>query len=153
MPLESGAMIPFRGTAEIVGRLDLPAASSVLLVETPAELESMLIGAAAPGAFVRSSEAKHVRSIKETFDLMVLWQESRVGSRALFEAAVKRLAPEGRLWVVTAMRKVSGPRTPAIHRLEESDLAKAFAKDGLIRDRVARLSAWHEAFRFVRRKA
>jgi hypothetical protein len=107
MPLESGAMIPFRGTAEIVGRLDLPAASSVLLVETPAELESMLIGAAAPGAFVRSSEAKHVRSIKETFDLMVLWQESRVGSRALFEAAVKRLAPEGRLWVVTAMRKVS----------------------------------------------
>jgi hypothetical protein len=144
-------MIPFRGSAEIAGRLELPVASRVLLVETPVELESMLIAAAAPGASVRSSEAKHVRSIKETFDLILLWQESRVGSRALFEAAVKRLEPEGRLWVVTAMKKVTGPRTPAIHRLEPGDLTKAFAKDGLVRDREARLSAWHEAHRFVRK--
>jgi hypothetical protein len=93
-----------------------------------------------------------VRSIKETFDCILLWQESRVGSRALFEAAVKRLEPEGRLWIVTAMRKVKGPRTPSIHRLVESDLVKAFAKDGLVRDREARLSAWHEAYRFVRKK-
>jgi len=66
----------------------------------------------------------------------------------VFDAALKKLAPEGRLWVVTALRKVSGPRTPAIHRMELGDLKKAFEKEGLVNDREARLSAWHVAYRF-----
>jgi hypothetical protein len=141
-------MIPFRGAAEITGRLELAAASAVLLVDPPPELEQMLTAAAFPEQSVRSSEARHVRSIKEGFDLILLWQESRVGSRSVFDAALKRLSPDGRLWVVTALRKVSGPTTPAIHRIELADLKKAFEKEGLVHDREARLSAWHVAYRF-----
>ena len=110
----------------------------------------MLTAAASPEQSLRSEEPRYVRSIKEKFDFILLWQESRVGSRAVFEAAVKQLEPGGRLWVVTALRKVSGPRTPAIHRIELEDLKKGFAKDGLVYDREARLSAWHVAYRFGR---
>ena len=110
----------------------------------------MVTAAAAPGQSIRSSEARYVRSIKEAFDFILLWQESRVGSRAIFDAALKKLAPGGRLWVVTALRKVSGPRTPAIHRIELADLKKAFEKEGLSNDREARLSAWHVAYRFAK---
>jgi hypothetical protein len=141
-------MVPYRGAAEITGRLELAAASGVLLVDAPPEFEAMLTGAASPKLSIRSSEARYVRSIKEAFDFILLWQESRVGSRAVFEAALKKLAPGGCLWVVTALRKVSGPRTPAIHRIELADLKKAFEKDGLVNDREARLSAWHVAYRF-----
>ena len=141
-------MIPYRGAAEITGRLELAAATEVLLVDPPPELEAMVTAAASPGQSIRSSEARYVRSIKEAFDFILLWQESRVGSRAVFDAALKKLAPEGRLWVVTALRKVSGPRTPAIHRIELGDLKKAFEKEGLVNDREARLSAWHVAYRF-----
>lgn len=142
-------MIPLRGRAEIVERLELSAASRALLVDAPPELEDVLRAEASPGLEIQSAEARSIRAVKDTFDLILLWHESRVGSRALFEAAVKRLVPGGRLWVVTAMRKVQGPRTPAIHRLERADLEKAFAKPGLKGDREARLSAWHVAYRFV----
>jgi hypothetical protein len=142
-------VIPLRGRAEIVERLELSAASRALLVDAPAELEEVLRAEASPGLEIQSVEARSIRAVKDTFDLILLWHESRVGSRALFEAAVKRLVPGGRLWVVTAMRKVQGPRTPAIHRLERADLEKAFAKPGLKGDREARLSAWHVAYRFV----
>ena len=142
-------MIPLRGRAEIVERLELSAASRALLVDAPPELESVLRGAASPELEIQSVEARSIRTVKDAFDLVLLWQESRVGSRALFDAAVKRLTPGGRLWVVTAMRKVQGPRTPAVHRLELADLEKAFAKPGLKSDREARLSAWHVAYRFV----
>jgi hypothetical protein len=141
-------MIPFRSAAEITGRLELAAASAVLLVDAPPELEKMLTAAASPEQSIRSSEARYVRSIKEAFDLILLWQESRVGSRSVFGAALKRLCPGGRLWVVTALRKVSGPRTPAVHRIELADLKKAFEKEGLVNDREARLSAWHVGYRF-----
>ena len=141
-------MIPYRGAAEITGRLELAAASAVLLVDPPLELERMLTAAASPEQSVRSSEARYVRSIKEAFDFILLWQESRVGSRAVFDAALKRLSPDGRLWVVTVLRKVSGPSTPAIHRIELADLKKAFEKEGLVHDREARLSAWHVGYRF-----
>lgn len=141
-------MIPYRGAAEITGRLDLAAATAALLVDAPPELEAMLTAAVAPGASIRSSEARYVRSIKEPFDFILIWQESRVGSRSIFEAALKKLAPGGWLWIVTALRKVSGPRTPAIHRIELADLKKAFEKEGLVNDREARLSAWHVAYRF-----
>ena len=142
-------MIPLRGSAEIVGRLELPAAGSVLLVDAPPELEALLAAAIAPGQTLRATEARTVRSVKDAFDLVLVWQESRVGSQAVFEAAAKRLAPGGKLWVATALRKVSGPRTPAVHRVELSDLEKAFGPKGLVRDREARLSAWHVAYRFA----
>ena len=141
-------MIPLRGRAEIRERLGVAAASRVLLVDAPAELEAILRGAPPAEREVRSAEARAIRAVKDTFDFILLWQESRVGHRAVLEAAVKRLEPAGRLWVVTAMRKVQGPRTPAIHRLEAADLEKVFAKSGLTRDREARLSAWHVAYRF-----
>jgi len=143
-------MIPLRGSAEILGRIEFSAAGSILLVDPPPELEAMLTAAVTAEQTLRSSESRHVRSVKEQFDLILLWQESRVGSRAVFESALKRLAPQGRLWVATALRKVSGPRTPAIHRIELADLKKAFARDGLLHDREARLSAWHVAYRFSR---
>ena len=142
-------MIPFRGQAEIAGRLKLAAAKRILLIEAPRQLEAILLAAGAEGQEVRSIEARAIRSVKDTADLILIWQESRVGSRSVFEAAIKRLAPGGRLWVVTALKKVSGPRTPAVHRLEAEDLRKAFEKSGLTCDREARLSAWHTGYRFV----
>ena len=54
--------------------------------------------------------------------------------------------------MVTALKKVRGPLTPAIHRLELSDLVKAFEKEGLTHDREVRVSAWHVAYRFVKPK-
>ncbi len=146
-------MIPFRGAAEIAGRLELSAATSALLVDAPPELETMLTAAAAPGQTIGSTESRYFRSVKGAHDFILLWQESRVGSRAVFDVALKRLEEGGRLWVVTALRKVSGPRTPAIHRIELSDLKKAFEKAGLVNDREARLSAWHVAYGFSRRPA
>jgi len=61
-----------------------------------------------------------------------------------------RLEPGGALWIVTAMKKVRGPRTPAVHRLELSDLVKAFQKEGLAHDRDVRVTAWNVAYRFVK---
>jgi hypothetical protein len=142
-------VIPFRGQAEIAGRLELSRARRILLVEVPRELETVVLASGSEGQQVRSIEARSIRSVKDTADFILIWQESRVGSRSLFEAAVKRLEPDGRLWVATALKKVSGPRTPAIRRLEPGDLEKAFAKDGLKCDRETRLSAWHAAYRFV----
>jgi hypothetical protein len=91
--------------------------------------------------------------VKDSFALVLVWQESRVGSQAVLEAARKRVAPEGLLWIATALRKVSGPKTQAIHRLDVADLEKAFAKSGLTRDREVRLSAWHVAYRFAPKPA
>src|SRR5262245_66442313 len=111
-------MIPFRGQAEIAGRLELSAAKRILLVEAPRGLMSIVVASGAEGQEVRSIEGRAIRSVKDTADFILIWQESRVGSRSILEAALKRLEPGGRLWVVTALKKVSGPRTPAIHRLE-----------------------------------
>ncbi len=141
-------MIPLRGPAEIVARLEVPAASRLLAVDAPPEFERLLSAAGSPTQTLRLAQARAIRSVKETFDWILLWQESRVGSRSLFEAAVKRLEPAGRLWVVTAMKKVQGPKTPAAQRLEAGDLTKGFAKAGLACDREARLSAWHVAYGF-----
>jgi hypothetical protein len=142
-------MISFRSQAEIVGRLELPAASQVLLIDAPEELEAILTRAAVPDQSIQSATANRIRSVRDVYDFILLWQESRVGSRSALEGAVKRLAPGGRLWVVTAMKKVMGPRTPAMHRLELGDLRKAFAKDAMVCDKEARLSKWHMAYRFV----
>ena len=142
-------MIPLRGAAEIAGRLGLASAERILLVEAPPEFETVVQQAAAPNQELRASEGRTLRSVKERYDLIVVWQESRVGSRAVLDVAVKRLAPGGRLWVATALRKVSGPKTPGIHRLELADLRKAFEKSGLTPAGEARLSAWHVAYAFA----
>lgn len=144
-------MIPLRGAAEIATRLELAAADSILLVEAPPEFEAVVAGAVSPAQAVRSVEGRSIRSVKHRFPLILVWQESRVGAQAVLETARKRLAPDGFLWVATALRKVSGPKTPAVHRLDLVDLEKAFAKSGLVRDREVRLSAWHVAYRFAPR--
>ena len=142
-------MIPLRGAAEIASRLELASADAILLVEPPAELEAVVAGTLTGEQTLRTAEARAIRSVKEKFALVLLWQESRIGSQAALAAAVKRVAPGGFLWVATALRKVSGPKTPAVHRLDLADLEKAFAKSGLVRDREVRLSAWHVAYRFA----
>jgi hypothetical protein len=144
-------MLSLRSPAEIVGRLELPAAAQILLIDAPEELEAIFAAAAGAEQSIQSATARRIRSVRDAYDFILLWQESRIGSRAALEGAVKRLAPGGRLWVVTAMKKVMGPRTPATHRLELEDLRKAFARDAMVCDREARLSAWHIAYRFVRK--
>lgn len=141
-------MIPLRSPAEISSRLQIPAARRILLVECPEELAGIVRGAAASEAEVSEVEGRYVRSAKDSYDLILIFQESRVGSRAVLDAAIKRLMSGGRLWVVTAMRKVQGPKTAAAHRLQVGDLEKAFEKTELRRDREARISAWHVAYGF-----
>jgi hypothetical protein len=142
--------IPLRGRAEILGRLEVARASELLVVDAPAAVGAILADGLGPRQTLTAVEARAIRSVKGSFDWILVWQESRIGSRAVLDTAVKRLEPDGRLWVVTALRKVQGPRTPAAHRLETADLAKAFEKSGLANDREARLSAWHVAHRFTR---
>jgi hypothetical protein len=146
-------VIPLRGASEIASRLELAAADTILLVQPPAELEAVVAGALSTEQSFRTVEGRAIRSVKEKFPLVLVWQESRIGSQAVLEAALKRLAPGGSLWVATALRKVSGPKTPAVHRLELADLEKAFGRSGLARDREVRLSAWHVAHRFAPKAA
>src|SRR5262245_41155191 len=151
MSHEKAPSIPLRGRAEILDRLDVAAAKELLLVDAPPVFGAILAEGLAPEQSLTTVEARAIRSVKGSFDWILLWQESRIGSRAVLDVAVKRLEPEGRLWVVTALRKVQGPRTPAAHRLEAGDLTKAFEKTSLANDREARLSAWHVGHRFTRR--
>jgi hypothetical protein len=142
-------VIPFRSQTEIASRLEIPAAARLLLVDSPPELSELVRRAATEGAEIREVGARAMRSVKESYDFMLIFQESRVGSRSVLDGAIKRLDPGGRIWVVTAMRKVKGPKTPATHRLEAADLEKAFEKSVLRRGREARISAWHIAYEFV----
>jgi hypothetical protein len=143
-------VIPFRSPAEILGKLELSSATSALFVGAPPELDAIVARAPDLAVPIQSVAEGMARSVKDRFDFILLWQESRIGSRAALEEALKRLLPGGRIWVVTARRKVQGPRTPAAHRLELEDLVKAFAKEGMVCDREARVSAWHTAYGFVR---
>ena len=142
--------IPLRGRAEIRDRLEIAKAENLLVVDTPPAVEEILSESLEPNQNLVSVEARALRSVKERFDWILLWQENRVGSRAVVDNALKKLEPRGRLWVVTALKKVQGPKTPAAHRLEPADLVKAFEKEGLASDREARVSAWHVAHRFTR---
>jgi hypothetical protein len=143
-------VIPLRSPAEILPRLEVASAKRLLLVACPPELAELLRTGAPPGAEVLEVEGGAIRSVKEPCDWILVFQESRVGSRAVLDGAVKRLEPGGRIWVATAMRKVQGPRVAAAHRLESADLDKAFEKTDLRRDREARISAWHVAYGFSR---
>jgi len=143
-------VIPFRSPAEIVAKLELASAANALFVGAPPELDAIVAAGGGGAVAIRVAATGAIRAVKDTFDFILLWQEDRVGSRAALADALKKLLPGGRIWVVTARKKVQGPRTPAAHRLELEDLAKAFAKDGMACDREARLSAWHTAYGFLR---
>jgi hypothetical protein len=144
--------VALKNPTALAQRLDLSSPQSLLLVDPPASLRALADGQRPSGQAAEVVEADAIRSIKSHFEAIVVWRENRIGSRALFDAVVKRLASPGALWVVTAMKKVMGPSTPAVHRLELADLEKAFADEGLVRDREARVSAWHVGYRFVRRE-
>ena len=138
-----------KNPGELVGRLELDSPETLLLIDVPEPVADLLRRARA-GRETRESTGDAIRAVKETFDAILVWREDRAGSRAVFDGALKRLAPDGVLWAVTAMRKVRGPTTPAVHRLELSDLVKGLGKAGLANDREVRVSAWHVAYRFTR---
>jgi hypothetical protein len=142
--------IALRNPAELVSRLDLASPERLLFVDAPGSLAALAAAARASRPSVESSEADAIRAVKETFDTILIWREERPGSQALLAQAVKRLAPDGALWIVVALRKVIGPRTPAVHRLNLADLKKAFEKSGLSLDREVRVTPWHTAYRFTR---
>ena len=138
-----------KNPAELVGRLELAEPDRLLLVDAPEELAKLLEAAReGPKTTVRAA-GDALRAVKETFGAVLVWREHRGGSRAVLDGVVKKLEPGGALWVVTALRKVRGPSTPAVHRLERPDLVKAFEKEGLSNDREVRVTAWHVGFRFV----
>jgi hypothetical protein len=142
--------IGLKNPAELVGRIGVDPASTLLLIDVPESLERLLAETRDPERPLEAVTESRLRSVKEEFDAVILWREDRVGSEALLAAAAKRLRPTGKIWVVTAMRKVIGPRTPAAHRLDRQDVEKAFAKSGLRMEGEARFSAWHAGYRFSR---
>ena len=138
-----------KNPSELPARLGLQRPERILLVDAPAALVDLLRTSRPTESETLEVEARALSTVKNAFDAILLWREDRVGSRSVMEQTVKRLAPGGALWVVTAMRKVMGPKTPAAHRLELSDLSKGLAHHGLSNDREARITAWHVAYRFV----
>ena len=138
-----------KNPSELPARLGLERPERVLLVDAPTALVDLLRASRPKGAETLQVEARALSTVKQSFDAVLLWREDRVGSRSVMEQTVKRLAPGGALWIVTAMRKVMGPRTPAARRLELSDLAKGLERHGLSNDREARITAWHVAYRFT----
>ncbi len=140
--------LPLKNPADLVARLELIQPERVLLIDSAPELARLVESARPAPATTHRAAGDALRMVKETFDAILVWREDRGGSRSVFERAVKRLDSGGAIWVVTALRKVRGPTTPAVHRLELSDLVKGFAKDGLTYDREVRVSAWNVAYRF-----
>ena len=143
--------LPLKNPADLAARMELIEPQRVLLIDNPTELAA-LVESARGSRTTRLAGGDALRTVKETFDAILVWREDRGGSRAVFEGAVKRLDPGGAIWVVTALRKVRGPVTPAVHRIELPDLVKAFAKAGLAHDREVRVSAWNVAYRFRSRE-
>jgi hypothetical protein len=137
-----------KNPADLVARLELVEPERVLLIDSPAELTSLVEGARAAPRTTTTGSSEALRTVKESFDAILVWREDRGGSRSILDGAVKRLEKGGAIWVVTALRKVRGPTTPAVHRIELSDLVKGFAKEGLLHDREVRVSAWNVAYRF-----
>ncbi len=144
--------IPLKNVSELAARLDLSSPNRLLLVDAPEALRRLIEQTRPPEAPPQFAEGKAIRSVKETFDAMLVWREDRTGSRSLLDRLVKLLEPSGTLWVVTAMKKVIGPKTPAARRLELSDLVSAFSKSALEQDRELRVTAWHVAYRFRGRR-
>lgn len=141
---------PLKNPADLAARLELVQPERVLLIDPPPGLASLVEGARVAPRTTRLGSGDALRMVKESFDAILVWREDRGGSRSVFDGAIKRLDRGGAIWVVTALKKVRGPTTPAVHRLELSDLVKAFAKAGLAHDREVRVSAWNVAYRFRR---
>ncbi len=141
-----------KSPGELVSRMELDRPARLLLIDVPEPVSDLLRRARSELLITREVAGDYIRAVKETFDVILVWREDRAGSRAVFDGALKRLEPEGVVWAVTAMRKVRGPTTPAVHRLELSDLVKGLGKAGLAHDREVRVSAWHVAYRFVKRE-
>jgi hypothetical protein len=139
-----------KNPAELAARLDLARGDRLLLVDVPEPLAALAIGARGGRGEVRVAEGRRIRTVKDSYDAIVVWREDRVGSHAVLDALVKRLDPDGVLWGVVALRKVMGLDTPAAHRLEPGDLDRAFNPSGLVRDREVRVTPWHVAHRFAR---
>jgi hypothetical protein len=142
--------LPLKNPADLAARLELVQPERVLLIDPPPELASLIEAARGAGATTRLASGTALRMVKESFDAILVWREDRGGSRSVFDGAIKRLDRGGAIWVVTAMKKVRGPTTPAVHRLELPDLVKGFANYGLAYDREVRVSAWNVAYRFRR---
>jgi hypothetical protein len=142
--------VPLRNPAELALRLELTAPERLLLIDAPESLLALARFARQGQSAPETVEGEAIRSVKERFDGVLLWREERPGSQAILTAAAKRLDPRGVLWVVVALRKVTGVKTPAIHRLDREDVVKAFAREGLLPDREVRVTAWHTAHRFAR---
>lgn len=141
--------IALKNPSALPARLDVVRAKRLLLVDAPAALADLLARSRSAESETRLVEARALSTVKETYDSVLLWREDRVGSRSVLESVARRLEPGGVLWVVTALRKVMGPRTPAVHRLELSDLVKGLEHHGLANDREVRITSWHTAYRFV----
>jgi hypothetical protein len=141
--------VNLKNPGELVARMELETADRLLLVDAPDELRRLFESARGGTRETVAADGAAIRAVKAAFDAVLVWRESRAGSRAVFNGALKRLEPGGALWIVTALKKVRGPVTAAVHRLELSDLTKAFSKEGLAHDREIRVSAWHVAYRFV----
>lgn len=138
-----------KNPSELVARLELAEPDRLLLVDAPEELAKLLEAARAGPKVTMRAAGDALRAVKETFGAVLVWREHRGGSRSVLDGAVKKLEPGGALWIVTALRKVRGPSTPAVHRLERTDLVRAFEKEGLSNDREVRVTAWHVGYRFV----
>jgi hypothetical protein len=135
---------------ELAARLELASPERVLLVDAPEPVVRLLAEDRGTGPAAEVVDGEALRSVKSEFDAALVWREDRSGSHALLDRVVSRLAPRAALWVVTARRKVIGPRTPAARRLELADLVAAFSKAGLRNDREVGITPWHVAYRFVR---
>jgi hypothetical protein len=144
--------LALKNPRELAARLDLAAPERLLLVDAPDPLQSLLAQDRGAGRPADAVAGDALRSVKGEFDAALVWREDRSGSHALLDRVVSRLAPRAALWVVTARRKVIGPRTPAARRLELADLVAAFSKAGLRNDREAGITPWHVAYRFVRER-
>jgi hypothetical protein len=147
----SGAEAPLKNPAELFARLELAHPPRLLLVDSRPALSRLLSEGRPAASEVVEVEGEAMRSVKQRFDAILVWRENRVGSRAVLDLAAQRLESGGALWVVTAMRKVTGPRTPAAHRLELADVKKLLEPKGLRHDREVRVTAWNVAYRFVKK--
>jgi len=143
---------PLRNPGDLAARLDLALPERLLLVDAPEPLRALAQSARPGRPEPDAVEAEAIRAVKEMYDAILVWREERPGSQALLTRAAKHLSSGGTLWVVVARRKVTGPRTPAVHRLSREDAAKTFEKVGLAADREVPVTAWHVAHRFVKAK-
>jgi hypothetical protein len=141
-----------KNPAELPGRLGLGGVSSLLVVDAPTALAELLASSRPQGSETVLSEARALPAVKRHFPAILLWREDRVGSRAALASAVRRMDADAVLWVVTAKKKVVGPRTRAVHRLELADLIRDLEPRGLAYDREVPISSWHVAYKFVRRE-